>query len=404
MLSLSRQPALLLAFLLLHLTALPSAARGESADSTWQISLSGYVKTLNFLTKATDSSSDASPAYAPHHAADSTERLRLKLRSAYQISDSSSLSAKVDYDQQASFGSFVNTREFEIIEDQTEERQGFDAIKSLAQSDDAAYIHRLYRGSIVYERDEGSLEIGRQQVPWGLGHFFSATDILNPFNIRQIEFDERDGVDAINLIVNDLAGGKLQAVHTPDGKALHEERFLLRASRDVVQYELGLIGGTAADDEVIGLDLAGNVRDSTVRSELLFRNASDEPDFLKFIVNADYNLPYNIYGLIEYHFNGQGEDSPKNYQWQRWLEGDIQQLGKNYIGLVLGHDLTPLLRVETRAVLNLDDTSLFLRPECRYELAPNLVLTLAAQLFAGTAQEEFGRPQDLYLFEAKYSF
>ena len=78
--------------------------------------------------------------------------------------------------------------------------------------------------------------------------------------------------------------------------------------------------------------------------EVLCRSPDgNEKEFVKFTVNADYNFPHNIHALLEYHFNGQGRRDYKSYQLGRAIRGDIRQLGKNYLALMLGYDVTELL-------------------------------------------------------------
>jgi hypothetical protein len=154
----------------------------------------------------------------------------------------------------------------------------------------------------------------------------------------------------------------------------------------------------------VGVDLQGNVKDSAVRGEFLFREAELEKDFIKFTVNADYNFPHNIYGLLEYHFNGQGRRNTRAYQLDRVVRGEISSLAKNYLALSLGHDLTSLLRFEYRTIYNIDDTSFFLRPELQYELTSDLLLTAGAQIFIGANDDEFGKPKHLFLGEIKYNY
>ena len=279
-----------------------------------------------------------------------------------------------------------------------------DLSQTLIEKDNVFYEHKLHRASVVYETPVFDVEAGRQQIPWGVGHFFTPTDLFNPFSPTQIELDERDGVDAANFTLKDMEGFKTQIVYTPPGKQLHPQRILGRISRDIQGYEVGILGGRVKRDYAVGLDAQGNIKDSAVRGELLYREAKLEKDFVKFTVNADYNFPYNIHGLLEYHFNGQGRRNTRAYQLDRLVRGEISSLGKNYLALSLGHDITSLLRFEYRTIYNIDDTSFFLRPELQYELTSDLLLTAGAQLYLGANDDEFGRPKNLFFGEAKYSY
>ncbi len=371
--------------------------------------ISGYVKSLNFFTQT----SGLNPEIVDRPLAigkekinvfSSMERVRLQTKVYLRLTEKERLTLKVDYDHQPYFGSFVSTGDFRIVKRQSEERQFLDLSQTLVEEDDVFYEHRLYRASVAYESEYFDLEVGRQQIPWGRGHFFTPTDLFNPFNPTQIELDERDGVDAANLIIKNIKGIKTQFVYTPPGKQLHPQRYLARISKDIKNYEVGLIGGRVKRDWAYGFDLQGNLKSSAIRGEFLYREARLEKDFIQFMVNADYNFPHNIYGLIEYYFNGQGRLKPADYQLDRLIRGEIQQLGKNYLAFLLGHNLTPLIRVENRFIYNLDDTSFFERPEIRYEIKPNLVLTLGTQFYLGANNDEFGRPKNLYLGEVKYSY
>lgn len=399
------KPPLFLASLI-FLLSVPFLFAGEAPLET---EFSGYAKSLNFFTRTSGFTPEqVDDALARREENEnvfqSLERIRLRMQADYKLSPGERLIAKIDYDHQAHFGSFVSTGDFRISKKQAEDRQFLDLSQTFVEKDSAFYEHRLYRASLAYESEKATLEVGRQQIPWGIGHFFTPTDLLNPFNPTQLELDEREGVDAVNLSLKKIAGLNPQFVYTPPGRQLHPQRYLARVSRDLYGYEVGLFGGRVKRDHAVGFDIAGNLRDSAVRGEFLYREAELEKDFIKFTVNADYNFPHNVHALLEYYFNGQGRREPLDYQRDRQVRGDIQQLAKNYLALLLGYDLTPLLRIENRTIFNLDDVSLFIRPELQYEIISNLLLTAGAQLFGGDKEDELGQPKNIYFGEIKYSF
>ncbi|MBI4115677.1 MAG: hypothetical protein HY447_03775 [Candidatus Omnitrophica bacterium] len=377
--------------------------------SLFKTHFSGYVKSLNFFTRSSGFTPELvdNPTMRAEEREDlfsSMERVRLKARITYEINETERVVTKIDYDHQAYFGSFVGGGDFRIAKKQSEDRQFLDLSQTFIEDEDGLYEHRLYRASVAYESDGFDLEIGRQQIPWGVGHFFTPTDLFNPFNPTQIELDERDGVDAVNLILKKINGYKIQGIYTPGGRQLHPQRYLARVSGDFKGYEVGLLGGRYKRDHAVGLDLAGNLKASAVRGEIIYKEAALEKDFFQFTVNADYNFPHNIHALLEYHFNGRGRRDPDDYQLDRLIRGEIQQLGRNYLALLLGHDLTSLIRIENSTIFNLDDVSFFLRPEIQYEIRSNLLLTSAAQIYLGENEDEFGQPKNLFLTEVKYSF
>ena len=382
---------------------------GPGEDQKFKNDLSGYLKTLNFFTSTSGFSPELvdGPAGGVERGENlfmTTERVRLNDKLRYELKPDQVAIMKIDYDHQAYLGSFVPSGDFRIAKKQAEDRQFLDLSQTFVENEDGFYEQRLYRASLFYGTPWLDAEVGRQQIPWGLGHFFTPTDLFNPFNPTQIELEERDGVDAVNLMSKTYRGVKGQFVYTPGGRTLHPQRFLARVWRDVKGFQFGILGGRVKRDHVVGFDSEGHLKGSTVRGEFLFREARLEKDFFKFTVNIDHNFKHNIYALLEYHYNGQGRRDPSDYQLDRLIRGEIQQLGKNYLALLIGHDVTPLLRVEQRTIFNMDDGSVFLRPEIRYDLKTNLLLTGAVQLFAGGKRDEFGRGQNLYLAELKYSF
>lgn len=378
-------------------------------DSKFKNDISGYVKSLNFFTETTGFNPEQVdvPLAASERGENlflTLERARLKDKAQYEPEPGRTIMVKVDYDHQVYLGSFVPSGDFRLARKQTEDRQFLDLSHTFVEHEDGFYEGRFYRASAFYGTPQFDLEIGRQQIPWGLGHFFTPTDLFNPFNPTQIELDERDGVDAVNLMSKTHRGFKGQLIYAPPGRTLHPQRFLAHVWRDVKGYQLGVLGGRVKRDHVAGFDAEGNLKGSTVRGEFLFREARREKDFFKFTVNADHNFAHNIYVLLEYHYNGQGRRDDSDYQLDRLIRGEIQQLGKNYTALLIGHDLTPLLRLENHAIFNMDDASFYFRPELRYELRANLLLTTAAQIFAGDKRDEFGLGKNLYLAEIKFSF
>lgn len=371
--------------------------------------LSGKLKTLNFFTQTTGFTPDLADnplagAQRGDHVFDSMERARLKFRLPIKIDETRRVDIRIDYDQEAHFGSFVHTGDFRLSRKMSEDRQFLDLSHTLADGTGAYYLHRLYRASAKYTSERFDMEIGRQQIPWGRGHFFTPTDVFNPFNPTQIELEERDGVDAVNL-TGRLGGGlDGEFIYTPRGRRLHPQRIMGRLSKDIQGYEVGVLGGRYWRDHIVGLDFEGNLGGAALRGEGIFQEANNERDFFKYTLNMDYNFPRNILGLVEYHFNGEGKGRRKDYDVRRFLTGDIRQMARNYGAVLIQHDFTPLLKGGNRLIMNMDDSSFFVRPELQYEALSNLFLMVSAQLMLGNKGDEYDQGQNLYMGEIAYSF
>ena len=165
------------------------------------------------------------------------------------------------------------------------------------------------------------------------------------------------------------------------------------------------MGGVRSnDDGFIGFDLSGNVGKAALRSEAIFVNAETESDYTQFTVNMDTNFPGNIYGLAEYHFNGQGQNDPSDYETSRALLGDIIYQGKHYLGLTLGKDITPLWRAEAGAIVNLSDSSVVFIPELKYQIKDHWIWSARFFIFAGDSATEFGSAENLFYTELQYLY
>jgi hypothetical protein len=384
-------------------------AQEALASGRFSTKFSGYVKSLNFITETTGFAPELadfpiSDSPRGETAFDSMERLRIRNKSTYDISDTSSVQSIIEYDHEVHFGDFVKTGDFRLARKQSEDRQFLDLSQSLVEKEHVYYSHKLYRAYLSYQREEFGLEIGRQQIPWGIAYFFTPTDVFNAFRPTQIELDERDGTDALLLTSERFDPYRFEFIYTPRGRKLHPQRFMGRVLTDVKGYEVGVLGGRVHRDHVLGFQFQGNMGDAALRGESLLTEADKEKDYLQFTVNMDYNFPQHVLALLEYHFNSRGRRDPKDYQHDLFIRGDIRELARNYIALLLSHDLTPLLTLSNRLIMNADDQSFFIRPEVEYEIAGNLFATAAAQIFAGGSADEYGRAQNLYLAEIKYTF
>jgi hypothetical protein len=374
------------------------------------IQVSGYLKSLNTATRSTGLQPlmAHNPIAVGEKGEDlfiSTNRARLKFNweKDQPAEPFNQFKAVVEYDHQMQAGSFVNSNDYLIIRKNIEDRQGIDLSGTLVDDDGFVYEHSLYRGYISAKTDLVDFDLGRQQIPWGVGRFFTPTDVFNPFNFSQVEWDERQGVDAVNLKKR-VGDYKINYVYTPRGKRLHPSRHMAKITRDIQGYEVSLLGGTIAKNEAIGYDLQGNVGDAVLRSEFIFQNAENEKDFAQFLIDMDYRFKNGVYALLEYYYNGRGKSDSRDYEISRAVRGEIQEMGRNYLGMELGYDITPLLRIENRTVLNLDDLSAFNRVELRYEINQELIMRVAGLFDMGDSDDEFGAKQNAYFVELQKYF
>jgi len=370
----------------------------------WKIS--GYEKSMFFLTKTSGLNPDSILGLGPKSSANHvtelfTERFRLNLK----VDCSDFFSAFVSYDNQFRAGQYLGTGDFQLANKAERDHQAVNTTWLLAHGRSVRYEQSLYRAYADFkDSDLFKVRVGRQQIPWGVGHFFTPTDIFNPYRPTQIETEERQGVDGIFAetgVFKKVAD--LEFVFTPQHDE-HPNRLAFKLKRNILGYDSSVLGGKRDRDSFIGFDLSGNLINAAVRGEGIFLNASGRPNYAQGTVNIDYNFPKNIYGLLEYHFNGEGFYRRARYDHASYFSGDITALAKHYLGATVAKDITPLWRVETPVIMNLTDTSLVFMPEIKYLIANNWNWTCKAFLFAGAKSDEYGAPKDLYFTELQYFF
>jgi hypothetical protein len=372
--------------------------------TSWKFS--GYEKSMFFLTKTSGQNPDSVRGLGPKDKANKvtevfTERFRLNLK----VDCTEYFSGYVSYDNQFRAGPYLNTGDFQLVNQSQRDRQAVNTSWLLAHGSSVRYEQSLYRAYVDFkDADLFKVRIGRQQIPWGVGHFFTPTDIFNPYRPTQIETEERQGVDGIfaeTAVLDKLA--KLEFVFTPHHEN-HPNRLAFKLKRTILGYDSSLLGGQRDRDSFIGFDLSGNLGNAALRGEGIFFNAAEGPSYSQVTVNMDYNFPSNIYGLLEYHFNGEGAYHRAQYDLASYFFGNATSLAKHYLGATLVKDLTPLWRVETPVIMNLTDTSLVFMPEIKYLISENWNWKCKANIFAGAKADEYGAPKNLYFTELQYFF
>ena len=399
-----------LVFLLSFSVAAPGIASDK--EPRFEHHFSGYLKSVDFISQTTGLTptllyNPLLPASRDKTVVSTLERLRLKSHAIFRIKEGQRFVSHIEYDNQPQFGNYVNTGDFKVIQQQMENRQFLDLSQTLVTGHSAYYEQLLYRAVASYESRYGSVDAGRQLITWGKGFFFTPTqNLFNPFYPTQIEiFDRRPGVDGVRAETARYKTFKLEGLYCPPGRSLSPQRLYGRLSGDVGGWEVSALGGRIFQQEAdFGFDFAGNVKQSVLRGELLFRKPDHGAPFTQAVINADYNFPRNIHALLEYYYNGQGGCSPSHYQFAPFIRGETQQLAQQYLGLSLGKNITPLLSVGNNTIMNLNDASLFIRPEVQYSVKNNLVLTAGMEIFAGGPRSEYGRARNIYYSELKYSF
>ena len=309
------------------------------------------------------------------------------------------------YDHLIAAGGLVQSPDFAIIRSIPEPTY-LDLAGEVASSGFYQWRHRVYRAAITYDWGGGRFTAGRQRIAWGSGRLWNPTDRFNPISPTAVEPEEKTGVDSAFGEVRFGPFGALQGVAAPGNGARHVSRKLALRWRDTVgETDYAIVLGRIGDDNILGLDLAGNLWEGGIRFEGLLGRPFGGDTYAQVATGYDYTLvtallPDGLYLLAEYFYNGVATGRPPSLTPADRLESRNQHL----LGFSAGYDLTPLWRLDGLAIWDPEGSSLFFSPKLTWSASADIELSLFAQLFAGDTDSEFGQANDAYLLRFEVFF
>ena len=249
------------------------------------------------------------------------------------------------------------------------------------------YIDRLY---FQQNFNFGSFSVGRQRIAWGTGRVWNPMDLFNPINPSAFYKIEKDGADVAAFKYFFGSFTDLDVVVNPMNK-WGDSNGAFRFRTNYGEYDMSVMGGYFDKRIIAGADFAGNLFDAGVRGEgIISMNKSNiDSNFVKFILGMDYQFTSKFYGLIEYHFNGEGKANRFNYELSRLLNGQILNLSKNYLFIQGSYQLHPLISTSLSVNTNLNDGSGFTSALISYNAEENMYLNLGVQYFFGNDFTEY---------------
>ena len=325
---------------------------------------------------------------------------RLRLQFSGDIGENTTFN--IEYDNEVLLNSYLATNQFSLQKSQGD--PGYFNLQSVyADSSDIYARQLIYRAYITSAISDVDITLGRQRVSWGTAYMWNPMDILNPFNPLQLERAERAGADAalIDWNAGDLTRFSLvYAQH--DGGA--SSSTALRARSNFSGFDMSLLAGEFRGKQVTGFDFSGQAGQVGLKGELTYTRPKDKKEYLQAVIGADYTFSGTFFMELEYYYNGQGTTDRSQYNYSLLFNGTVQSLAQHYLGLFIGGDITPLLRLENVLIYNLDDKSYFFYPGLSYSPDENVTLSLGLQLFTGESGTEFAAINNLYFAQLQWFF
>lgn len=277
----------------------------------------------------------------------------------------------------------------------------------IKETDSYVWYQRIDRLFLTLKQDWGAVRIGRQAITWGNGLIFNPMDLFNPFPPTDIERDYKLGDDMIVTQIPVRDAGNLEALYVarrdPENGDIAWSQASLAANMRFFpgMYEFNVMVARHFEDYILGAGSVGFLGGAAWRMDATwtFLN-SDSPsdDYLSLVANIDTSWVWkekNFYGLLEFYWNGLGED---NYIQalsnpdivKRLATGELFVLGRPYLSGSIRTEIHPLFNIFFTAINNLGDPSGVLQPYATYDFAPDFQLLFGANLFYGAKGTEYG--------------
>ncbi len=262
--------------------------------------------------------------------------------------------------------------------------------------------------------------VGRQRIVWGTCLVWNPTDLFNPFNILNFDYDERPGTDALMLNYYTGAVSQVNIAATP-GRSIEQVIYAGRFLFNKWDYDFAILPGWQKKMWRLGFNWTGNLFDGGFRGEILWSKPDKNynqsiyllPGYVSrtlkdpywtIALSYDYTFSSSLYLHTEYLYNGLGVTENAGYrQWEIMQTGELSP-ARHSVFQEFAYDLTPLLRGDIFIIFNPNDYSFILAPSLSYSLSSNWDAYLLAFISDGKTGSEFGGYPNQYFLRFKYSF
>jgi len=278
-------------------------------------------------------------------------------------------------------------------------------------------IDRLY---LEYVKDNIDVIVGRQRIAWGTCWVWNPTDLFNPLQVLDFDYEERPATDAIRVQYYTGPVTKVEVSYKP-AQNPYDQILAGLISLNSWDYDFNFIAGMKYKRWLGGFSWAGDILGAGFRGELLISQSPDSEDvndyyypfpdiidsndpIVSFALSGDYTFPNTFYIHTELLYNNIGVTSNTL----------LYQPSASSIGLLtaarwnlyqeFSYDITPLLRGTVFGIFNPNDKSYVIVPSISYSLFTNLDLYLISFLFEGEPLTQYGDYGITYYVRFKYSF
>ena len=296
----------------------------------------------------------------------------------------------------------------------------FDLRRDYRDKQDWYAFAEIDRLNLGYTWENLNITAGRQRIAWGTCLVWNPTDLFNPFDILDFDYEERPGTDALQVQYYTGPLSQFSIAVTP-GRTREQVIYAGRYVTNYSDYDINLIGGWQRNSLRLAGSWAGQLFDGGFRGEILYT----DPDmkyrtidltnlryidktvsvpFWTFSLSYDYTFPSSFYIHTEYLYNGLGTTSGAGLRrFDIIFTGELTP-ARQSVFQEFAYQITPLLRGDFFVIYNPNDHSWIAAPALQYSLGNNWEVYLLAFPSGGDPGTEYGGYPGQYFGRVKVAF
>jgi hypothetical protein len=241
-----------------------------------------------------------------------------------------------------------------------------------------------------FTHDKFEVRLGRQAIGHGSARLFSAADLFSNVSPASLDSEFKRGVDGLRLTVPLGESMELEVYALANETEWNDSIYLARWRANFEAIDVSLLAGSSYAQPTLAFDLSGDAFGAGWYLEGMTRIAVGEDDpktSARVTLGVDYKFSFGLQLTFEGHYNSPGEASPDDYvrafSTLSATAGESFLLGKWYLGLGLGYELTALLRGQMSWMQNLQDGSALVSAFLAWDFAENVALEVGAMIPVG---------------------
>lgn len=235
--------------------------------------------------------------------------------------------------------------------------------------------------------EQARITVGKQSLYWGVARVFRPLDIFNAVNYLEPGY-ERTGANALLGYYSFGRLSSIRGIAMPRGE-IKKALVGTRIGTNVFENDIGITIMHESYDErtIVGGEITGEML-LGYWGEFSY-TWDDTVNYSKTTLGVDYTFPLAIYTMVEYFFDGSGEEDTDFYDYNSIASGERQTLAQHYLYVSVGLLQNPFLHPSVSAIANIIDGGMVFIPHVNYAIFDNVELAIGLNYVIGTDESEF---------------